>query len=274
MNKALFGNRMALIGLALIAFVSLTAILAPLLAPHDPHRIDALGKYLPASRAYPLGTDHLGRCVLSRLIFGARYSLGIAAPTLLTLGGIGLALGTAAAYAGGRLERAFLVLCDIFMAFPPLIVVLSLVGALGQGVETIVAAVVFSMWVWYAKVMRTYAAIEMTKDYILASRIAGCSGLRIASRHLLPNILPHCVVMLSTGIASFILMVSGFSFLGLGFEPGTPEWGAMLGQARSGFYSHPELVVYPGLCILIAAAGFNLFGEALRDTIAPEEASQ
>ncbi len=274
MTNALFKNKQALLGLALMLLVIMIAVFAPFLAPHDPHKIDALSKFLPASREYPLGTDHLGRCVLSRLIFGARYSLGIAVPILLVLGVIGLALGTAAAYLGGRLERVFLVVCDIFMAFPPLVIVLSLVGALSQGVEIIVAAVIFSMWVWYAKVIRTYAGIEKAKDYILAAKIAGCSDLRIIVQHIIPNILPQCLVILSTGVASFILMISSFSFLGLGFEAGTPEWGAMLNQARSSFYSHPRLVIYPGLCILITAAGFNLFGEALRDVISPEEASQ
>ncbi|MCG8501466.1 MAG: ABC transporter permease subunit [Firmicutes bacterium] len=274
MNKALLKNKQALIGLGLMLFVSMIAVFAPFIAPNDPNQIDTLNKFLHVSPAYPLGTDQLGRCVLSRLIFGARYSLGIAVPTLLALGTIGLAFGTAAAYIGGRLERVFLIVCDIFMAFPPLVIVLSLVGALGQGIEIILTAVIFSMWVWYAKVLRTYARIEKAKDYILASKIAGCSGLRIVFYHIIPNILPQCIVILSTGIASLILMVSGFSFLGLGFEAGTPEWGAMLNQARSSFYAHPRLVVYPGLCILITAAGFNLFGEALRDMISPEEVSE
>jgi len=274
MDKALFRNKQALIGLTLMLLVSLIAVLAPLIAPHDPNKMNALSKFLPASREYPLGTDHLGRCVLSRLMYGARYSLGLAVPTLLALGGIGLVLGTTAAYIGGRFERAFLIVGDMFMAFPPLIIVLSLVGALGQGMGTVLAALIFSMWIWYAKVIRTYAAIEKAKDYILAAKIAGCSGLRIVRHHIVPNILPQCIVLLSTRIASFILMVSSFSFLGLGFEAGTPEWGAMLSQGRSSFYSHPNLVIYPGLCILITAAGFNLFGEALRDVISPEEASQ
>lgn len=274
MIKGVFKNKQALIGLSLILLVTILAVFAPFIAPNDPYKIDAVNKFLPANREYPLGTDQLGRCVLSRLIFGARYSLGIAVPTLLALSIIGLVTGTAAAYIGGWFERVFLIICDIFMAFPPLIVVISLSGAMGQGVSMILAAVIFSMWVWYAKVIRTYAGIEKAKDYVLASKIAGCSGTRIILLHLIPNILPQCLVLLSTGIASLILMVSGFSFLGLGFLVGTPEWGAMLGQARSSFYSHPNLVIYPGICILITSAGFNLFGEALRDVISPKEASQ
>jgi peptide/nickel transport system permease protein len=274
MVKKIFLNRQALLGLILILFILTVAVLAPIIAPNNPNAIDAVNKFQPGSRNFPLGTDHLGRCVLSRLIFGARYSLSISLPTLMALATIGLSIGTSAAYRGGRIERVFLIICDIFMAFPSLIIVMSLVGALGQGVRVILFSVVFSMWVWYTKIIRTYAAIEIAKDYIMAAKIAGCGGLRLVLCHIIPNIVPQCIVLLCTGIASLILMISGFSFLGLGFAAGTPEWGAMLNQAKSSFYSHPELVVYPGICILITAAGFNLFGEALRDIISPAEASE
>lgn len=274
MIKKTLRNRQALAGLIIIVLVMAVAVFAPLLMPNDPNQIDVLKKFLHASAEYPLGTDQLGRCVLSRLMIGARYSLGIAVPSLLAVGVMGIMLGTAAAYIGGRFERVFLVICDIFMAFPPLVIVLSLVGALGQGIGNILIAVFFSTWVWFAKVVRTYARIEQNKEYVTASKIAGCSGLRIIVRHIIPNILPQCIVYLSTGIASVILMVSSFSFLGLGFEKGVAEWGAMLSEARANFYTYPSFVLYPGACILLAAAGFNLFGEALRDIVSPEEVSQ
>lgn len=267
-------NKQAVVGLSLILLLTVLAILAPALAPHAPDQIDVVKKFMAASKEYPLGTDQLGRCVLSRLLYGARYSLGIAVPTLIALGVVGMALGTVAAYIGGRTERVFLTVCDIFMAFPPLVIVLSLVGSLGQGVLNIFLALLFSMWVWFAKVVRTYAAMEKSKDYIIAAKLAGCSETRIIFYHIIPNITPPFLVYLSTGIAALILMVSGFSFLGLGFPAGTPEWGAMLSEARGSFYSHPQLVVYPGICILLAAAGFNLFGEALRDIGSPGEAGK
>ncbi|MDF2922810.1 MAG: ABC-type dipeptide/oligopeptide/nickel transport system, permease component [Paenibacillaceae bacterium] len=267
-------SKQALAGLALMLLMGGMAVFASVLMPHDPNHIQVAGKFLPSSWEYPLGTDQLGRCVLSRLIYGARYSLGVAAPTLLALGALGIGAGTAAAYIGGWLERLFLIICDIFMAFPPLIIVLSLIGALGQGIGNILVAVVFSMWAWFARIVRTYAGIEKSKDYITAARIAGCSDLRIICYHIIPNIWGPFIVYMSTGVASLILMVSGFSFLGLGFPAGTAEWGAMLGEAKSVFYSHPRLVVYPGIFILLTAAGFNLFGEALRDILSPEEVSQ
>lgn len=274
MVKKILRNKQALAGLMLILFVLTIAVLAPVIAPNNPNTIDAVNRFKPGSRGFPLGTDHLGRCVLSRLIFGARYSLSISLPTLMALAAIGLSVGTTAAYIGGRIERVFLIICDIFMAFPSLIIVMSLTGALGQGVKIILFSVIFSMWVWYAKVIRTYAAVEIAKDYIMAAKIAGCGGPRIVLCHIIPNILPQCIVLLCTGIASLILMISGFSFLGLGLAAGTPEWGAMLNQAKSNFYSHPELVIYPGICILITTAGFNLLGEALRDIISPAEAGE
>ena len=274
MIKKTLRNAQALAGLIIIALIVFVAVFAPLIMPNDPNKINVLKKFLAAGAEYPLGTDQLGRCVLSRLIIGTRYSLGIALPSLLAIGVMGITLGAAAAYIGGRFERVFLVICDIFMAFPPLVIVLSLVGALGQGLGNILIAIFFSTWVWFAKVVRTYAKIERSKDYVAASKIAGCSGLGIIARHIIPNILPQCIVYLSTGIASAILMVSSFSFLGLGFEKGVAEWGAMLSEAKSSFYSHPALVLYPGLCILLTAAGFNLFGEALRDIVSPGEVSE
>lgn len=212
MIKKTLRNKQALAGLIIIGLVVTVAVFAP---PNDPNQIDVLKKFLPASTQYPLGTDQLGRCVLSRLMIGARYSIGIAIPSLSAVGVMGILLGTAAAYIGGRFERVFLVICDIFMAFPPLVIVLSLVGALGQGIGNILIAVFFSTWVWFAKVVRTYARIEQNKEYVIASKIAGCSDLGIIVRHIIPNILPQCIVYLSTGIASVILMVSSFSFWGL-----------------------------------------------------------
>ncbi|HML46910.1 MAG TPA: ABC transporter permease [Clostridia bacterium] len=274
MHKKTLKNPQASIGLSVIALFLLAALLAPVLAPHKPDKIDILAKYLPPGGAFPLGTDGLGRCVLSRLLYGARSSMMIALPSLAVVGLFGVVLGAAAAYIGGMFERMFLIVCDIFMAFPPLVIAISLVGALGMGMMNIVAAVFFSAWVWFAKVVRTWALIEKGKDYVTASQIAGCSRAGVLFGHIIPNILPQCAVYLSTGVASVILMVSGFAFLGLGFPAGTAEWGAMLQEAQANFYTHPELLMYPGLCILLAAVGFNLFGEALRDIVTPEGAGQ
>ena len=273
MVKKLCRNPQALFGMFLIAVMVVVAIFAPVLAPNNPNEIDPLQKYRPPSRDFLLGTDQLGRCILSRLIYGARYSLGICIPTLFALGLLGLLLGTMAAGIGGRFERTFEVICTIFMAFPSLILVMSLTGTLGAGIENVLISILLSMWVWFAKVVRTYASVEKAKPYILACHISGCSRLRIIRKHIIPNILPQYMVYMTLSVASLILLISGFSFLGLGIPTGIPEWGAMLGEAKASIYSRPMLIVWPGLCILLTAAGFNLLGEAMRDTVSRGEAT-
>jgi len=273
MFKKIVCNPQAVAGLTIMLLVLLAAVLATVLAPNDPEALNVLNKYLRPCAAYPLGTDQLGRCVFSRLLYGARYSIGMSLPALLILSMIGLILGSFSACAGKRADRVVTTICDIFIAFPALVIAAAIIGIWGNGLFNIVVAIVIAMWAWFTRVVRAYAVVEMGRDYILASRISGCGTLKIVVRHLIPNIMPQFLVYLSTGVASAILMVSSFSFLGLGFPAGTAEWGAMLSEARSGLYSHPELLIYLGICILITAAGFNLFGEALRDLLEPEEAA-
>lgn len=272
MLRKICRNPQAMTGLVMIAAILLAALLAPLLAPNDPTAVNIANTYAKTSAQYPLGTDEMGRCVLSRLLYGARYSLGIAAPTLLLLAVFSTVISTACAYIGGRIDGVFSAVCDVFMAFPPLLIAVTLIGSLGQGITNIIISIVFSMWVWFARIVRTFVLQEKNKEYVTACRVAGCSGLQIVAGHILPNVLPQLIVYFSTGVASIVLTVSGYAFLGFGFETGTPEWGAMFSQASSYLYSHPMLIVYPGLCIIFTTAGFNLFGEALRDIISPEEA--
>ena len=230
-------------------------------------------KYAQPDAEYPLGTDQLGRCTLSRLLYGARYSIGISLPVLLILSVIGLIVGTFSACAGEKADHFITILCDVFIAFPSLIIAIAVIGVLGNGLQNIAVSVVIATWAWFVRIVRSYSVQEMGKDYILAARISGCNTGKLVFRHLIPNILPQFLVYVSTGVASSIIMVSSFAFLGLGLPSGTPEWGAMLNDARTALYSHPELLIYPGLCIFVTAAGFNLFGEALRDILTPEEDS-
>ncbi len=262
-------NKQAVIGLIMIIIVLIAAVLAPVIAPNDPMKVNITKKFQNNSSEYPLGTDQLGRCVFSRLVYGARYSLGIVIPILLVVALLSIILGTSAAYVGGKFDRIFILISDMVMAFPPLVIVLALVGSLGQGILNLAFAMIFSVWVWYAKVVRSYVLIEKNKDYVTAAIIAGSTDKDIIIKHIVPNILPSLIVFFSTGVAGMILMISGFSFLGLGIEAGTPEWGAMLSGAKQYIYSRPYMIAYPGICILFTAAGFNLFGEALRDIISP-----
>ena len=271
MAKKILHNPQAITGLILILLVLLAAVFAPILAPHNPEAVDVVNKHLSPSTNYPLGTDQLGRCEFSRLLYGARYSIGMSLPTIFVLSTIGLLLGSFSACAGKRADRILIMLCDIFIAFPALIIAAAIIGILGNGMQNIVISIVIAMWAWFTRVVRSYAVVEMGRDYILGARISGCGTMKIILRHLIPNIMPQFLVYVSTGVASTILMVSSFSFLGLGLPSGISEWGSMLNDARSNLYSHPILLIYPGLCILITVAGFNLFGEALRDIIGTEE---
>lgn len=270
MIKKILKDPQAVIGLLLIAAVTVCAVFAPLIAPNDPYEINPAQKYAASGAEYPLGTDQLGRCELSRLLYGASYSLGVSVPMVVVLAALGLLVGTLSVCCGERVDRAVTFICDIFISFPSLIIAIAVISILGNGVVNIGIAVVISMWAWFARTVRSFAITEMGKDYILAAKISGCSSAGLIFRHMIPNIMPQFLVYLSTGIASAILMVSSFSFLGLGLPTGTPEWGAMLNEARTCLYSHPEMLIYPGVCILITAAGFNLFGEALRDILSTE----
>ena len=257
--------------LVMMLLVFLVMLLAPVFAPNDPMQLNVAHSFAPSDAQYPLGTDELGRCILSRLIYGARASLSIALPTLLLLAVISTVVATLCAYIGGALDRIFEVVSNIFMAFPPFLVAITLVGLFESKAASIVLSIVIAMWVWNARVVRTHVLRERNQSYVITCRMSGCSELRIVFRHIIPNILPHLLVLYSTGLSSIIIMISSYAFLGLGLETGTAEWGAMFINANKLMFSHPQFLVYPGLCILFAAAGFNLFGEALRDICAPRE---
>lgn len=264
-------NPQAVIGLVIIALVLFVALFADLLSPNDPELVNVMLKFDEPSAEYPLGTDALGRCIVSRLIYGARYSMAVSLPILLLLSAIGLFLGTLSVCGGKVLNGILDFICDTFISLPQLVVGIAVIGMLGTGFQNIVIAIIIGMWAWFTRMVRAYAQVEMGKDYILAAKISGCGKLKLVFHHLIPNIMPQFIVFFSTGIATSILMVSTFAFLGLGLPAGTSEWGAMLKDASTHIYNHPELLFYPGACILITSAGFNLFGEAVRDIISSGE---
>lgn len=271
MLKRILHNVQAVIGLFLISIILVAAVFAPILAPHDPEEVNVINKYMEPNSEYPLGTDQLGRCELSRLLYGARYSIGMSLPTIFVLSLIGLLLGCLGACAGKWADRILIMICDVFIAFPALLIAAAIIGVLGNGLQNIAIAMIVAMWAWFTRVVRSYAVVEMGRDYIFAARVSGCSTIKIVFKHIIPNIIPQFLVYASTGVASAIIMISSFSFLGLGLPAGVAEWGAMLSEARSSLYSHPALLIYPGIFIFITAAGFNLFGESLRDMLEPKE---
>ena len=238
-----------IIGLALILIFILMALAAPVLAPNDPNATNLALKNAPPSAEYPLGCDQMGRCELSRLLYGARYSMGLTIPVLIVLAAFALFVGCYSSYKGGLLDEVMRILCDILMAFPLIVIAMALVSAVDNSVASVIIAIGISMLAWFLRMVRSYAKTECGKEYIEAARIAGASGLRIVLRHLIPNVFPQFVVYFTTGIATAIMSVSSFAFLGVGLIAGTPEWGAMLNEARNSVYSNPALLIYPGICL-------------------------
>ena len=231
MIRKIMHRPQAVLGLAMMLLVFLVMLLAPVFAPNDPMQLNVAHSFAPPDAQYPLGTDELGRCILSRLIYGARASLSIALPTLLLLAIISTVAATLCAYIGGALDRIFEVVSNIFMAFPPFLVAITLVGLFESKAASIVLSIVIAMWVWNARVVRTHVLRERNQPYVITCRMSGCSELRIVFRHIIPNILPHLLVLYSTGLSSIIIMISSYAFLGLGLETGTAEWGAMFVNA-------------------------------------------
>ncbi len=258
-------------GALLIAVFLILAICAPVFAPHDPGVTNLSMKNAAPSAEYPLGCDQLGRCELSRLLYGARYSLGLSIPVLAVLSAIALLVGCYSCYKGGVIDEIIRLLCDIFMAFPVLVIAMALVTSFEDSTVCILTAISISMTAWFLRMVRSYAKTECGKEYIEAAGISGASSLRIVLTHLLPNVLPQFVVYFTTGIASVIISISSFAFLGVGLVRGTAEWGAMLNEARNSIYSNPALIIYPGICLIVCCAGFNLLGEGLRDVFGKED---
>lgn len=260
-----------LIGILLIGLFIAMALLAPALAPNDPNITNLALKNARPSSDFPLGCDHMGRCELSRILYGARYSLGLSIPVLIIIAAITLLIGCYTSYLGGLLDEILGWLCDILMAFPLIVIAMALVTIIEESVVCILVAIGISMSAWFLRMARTYARIECGKEYIESARIAGASSFRIVLKHLVPNVLPQFIVYFTTGIASAIISVSSFAFLGIGLIVGTPEWGAMMNEARNSIYSNPSLIIYPGICLVLCCSGFNLFGEGLRDSIGQKE---
>lgn len=259
------GKRVIVICGSLLMLFTLAGLLAPWISPHDPVRVNLAAKLSPPSWQYLLGTDQLGRDNLSRLLYGTRISLGFAALIFAASLGVGLFAGVAAGYRGGWLDAVMMRLCDGIMAFPSMILVFGLIGILGPGLSQLVIALMLVQWVYFARMFRNMIVSLKERNFITAARISGSSSWQIMRRHLIPNILPSVVVIGTLEMGWAIMDISAMSFLGLGVQAPTPEWGAMLNEGKSFIRNHPELMLYPGLMIIMVVASFNLLGEALSE---------
>ncbi|MDQ6886181.1 MAG: ABC transporter permease subunit [Gemmatimonadota bacterium] len=274
MRNRLLARRSTIVGLAIVTLLGVVAVLAPWLAPHDPSLIDAASGFAGRSMTHWLGTDNLGRDILSRLVYGARWSLGTVLIATLLIMSVGVAVGVAAGYTGGVLDDVLMRLVDTILSVPSLLLGLAVVGMLGPGIMSVMLGLASIWWVGYARVVRGLVLAIRERGFVDAARALGATDRRIVLRHILPSILPAVAVLASLEMGELVLAISGLSFLGLGAQPPTPEWGAMLNDGRSFFFTAPQLMLYPGLVISVAVLGFNLLGDGMRDALDPVDASR
>lgn len=265
----LYKNKLAITGLIIIILLVSIAVLAPVLVPHDPNEQKLEQVMLTPCAEYPFGTDDFGRCLLSRVIFGARVSLEIGLIVTVVSTITGVILGLLAGFYGGIIDEIIMRIVDIFLAFPGLILALVIAGLLGPGMYNVILALSLVGWMGYTSVVRGVVLAEKEKEFVESARALGANNLYIMYRHLLPNILTPVIVMASIGIGHAILAAAGLSFLGLGEQPPTPVWGSMLNHGKAYLQSAPHLTIFPGLAILITVLAFNFFGDGLRDLLDP-----
>jgi nickel transport system permease protein len=265
MRTVLRSPKAALASSVILIILFIITVLAPWLSPHDPIQVNLALKLKPPSWEYPLGTDHLGRCILSRLLHGARVSLGFASLIFVSSLGIGLLVGTFAGYKGGIIDAVLMRFCEGVMAFPNLVLILGLVGIFGPGLTQVIFAMMLVQWVYYARMFRGMVLSLKERNFVTAARISGSSQWKIIRRHIIPNVLPPIVVMGTLEMGWAIMDISALSFLGLGIQPPAPEWGAMIHEGKAFIRSNPEQMLYPGIMILLVVVSFNVLGEALSD---------
>ena len=271
MKERFFRNRTAVFTVAFVLLVGLVGVLAPVIAPNDPYETNILNKFASYSLQYPLGTDQLGRCVLSRMIYGIRPTLGLAVLTMLGTIGLGALTGLLAGYFRGITEELIMRVVDVMLSFPSQIMVFAVVALLGINVQNVILANVFIKWAWYARMIRTGVMQYRDRNFVQFSRCVGTPERFILFRHLVPSIAADLAVLSSLDVGWAIINISTLSFLGLGVQAPTPEWGAMLSEAKNVLTSNPAQMLVPGIAIVVLVSAFNLMGDAIRDVLDPKE---
>ena len=263
-------NPIAMTGLIIVTALILVAIFAPWLATTDGIVQDLNIRLLPPGAEHWFGTDQLGRDIFDRIVYGARITLYIVLLVSVIVGPIGLVVGTVAAYVGGVVDTVLMRITDIFLAFPRLILALALVSALGPGIENAVLAIALTTWAPYARIARAETITIRNSEFILATQIQGASGLRILYHHIVPLCVSSLIIRLTLDMAGIILTAAGLGFLGLGAQPPSPEWGAMIASGRQFLIDQWWIPTVPGIAILTVSVGFNLLGDGLRDVLDPK----
>lgn len=260
----------------LFAFLCVLALILALMclfvshiAPNDPLKTNMADSLQGRSSQFPLGTDNLGRCLLSRLLYGAVTSLKLTFWLVITVFIVGTTVGTLAGYFGGIADTIIMRLSDIFLAFPSIIFAIAIVGILGASSVNTVMALLVVDWVKYARVSKSLVISTRKKDYIKAAKMGGAKEYQIIFKYILPNIIPSLVVMATMDLGTMMLQISSLSFLGLGAQPPTPEWGNMLNEGKDYMQTLPALMIYPGIGIFVTVMIFNLLGDSMRDILDP-----
>lgn len=266
--KTIFRDRTATTGLIMVAGLTTIAIFAPQIAPHDPNSF--VGPRLqPPTTDYVFGTDRLGRDILSRIIFGARLSIGTGFLAAVLSMSLGVLVGSISGYIGGLLDAVLMRIADTVLAFPSLILALVIAGLFEPGLTTVMVAMASVWWVTYARIIRGLVLSARERPFVEAARAVGSSEGRILVRHILPNVVSPVVVLATLEIGSIILAITALNFLGLGAQPPTAEWGAMLNEGRPSFFGAPHVMIVPGVAISLTVLAFNLLGDGLRDSLDP-----
>lgn len=265
-------------GAVVVALLVFVALFAPLLAPHDPYAQNLMARlkppvFLGGTWEYPLGTDHLGRDYLSRLIYGARVSLLIGAVAALISGVIGTALGVAAGYFGGRVDAAVTFLINVRLALPVVLVALAVVAVLGGSLQIVILVLGLLLWDRFAVVMRSSTLQIRSREYVAAAQAIGASTPRVILSEIMPNIVNNLIVVMTLEMAHAILLEAALSFLGVGVQPPTPSWGLMVSEGKKMMLFEAWLVLIPGAVLFLLVLAINLMGDGLRDVTAPENRS-
>lgn len=264
-------NRLNLIGLALVLLIVFAALFGPMLTPYEFDGQNLQNRLQEPSLEHPFGTDQLGQDLLTRILHGARISLQIGLAVVAISLTIGTVIGVTAGYAGGYVDEALMRFVDIVLAFPGLLLALVIAGILGPSLMNIMIALALVGWTQYARVVRGSVLSVKQQEYVKAGQLMGIGRVRLVARHILPNVMGPVVVLATLDMAGVILSTAGLSFLGLGAQPPTPEWGTMIAEGRDYIRNAWWIVNIPGLAIMIAVLGFNLLGDGLRDILDPRD---
>ncbi len=262
-------NKLAFAFLFILGIFFIIAIIGPYIAPYDPYKINLARAREPPSLQHPLGTDELGRDILSRILVGARYTLGISIVSVILGALIGVFLGLVAGFYRGLIDNVVMRIVDVMLAFPAILLAIALSTALGQGFTSLILAISITTFPVYTRLTRNITLQVVEEDYIAAAKLLGERSIHIMFRHILPNIFSIIIVQATYYAGLSILLVSSLGFLGLGIKPPTPEWGSMISSGRGYLLSAPHIALIPGLFISLTVLGFNIVGDGLRDALDP-----